>query len=455
MLQNLQSSAMTNPTRLLLLFLIASTCALFAGCNEEAAAPPLEPLPQIHPNGVTPSKALPPSVSAPGTAAAQPIETPPEDETLASVMAEREMFERIRRLAVLLANMGPEGVEAVSIMLRDQDDNTGGAENVLLSRYWALHEPDKATRWAMMQSPLGFRLATTLATMEVWAIQDPIEAQLQIEAQSLMPGANLIAADMGLIRGWFQSEVPGIENYIRSRSLGRDRQRALRILARQAINIHGAEWAADWPVRLPDDDKTFKLNAYRQFGIELAKTHPEVAKKFCTDHCADPQYGDGVRSNIAQNMARRNGSEAMEWATTAPVGTERNKTIESAFRGWINKDRSGLISWMDSMGPEGLNPSYQPLLALYSIAIGKQDAERGIAWASVIIDDETRNRTLRTVAMNWRRNAPEAADAWLETSALSTDDRQAVQFYGRPDGEAPYESQKSPANQDADAPAAG
>ena len=198
MLQNLQSSAMVNPTRFLLSVLIASTCALFAGCYEEPATPPLEPLPQIHPNGVTPSKALPPSVSAPGTAAAQPIETPPEDETLASVMAEREMFERIRRLAVLLANMGPEGVEEVRIILRDQDANTGGAENVLLSRYWALHVPAEATRWAMVQSPLGFRLATTLATMEVWAIQDPIEAQLEIEAHSVLPGANLIAGDMGL-----------------------------------------------------------------------------------------------------------------------------------------------------------------------------------------------------------------------------------------------------------------
>jgi len=446
MLQNLQSSAMVNPTRFLLSVLITSTFALFAGCNEEAATPPLEPLPQIHPNGVTPPKALPPSVSAPGTAAAQAIETPPEDETLARVMAEREMFERIRRLAVLLANMGPEGVEEVRITLRDQDANTGGAENVLLSRYWALHEPAKATRWAMVESPLGFRLATTLATMEVWAIQDPIEAQLEIEAHSVLPGANLIAADMGLIRGWFQSEVPGIENYIRGRGLGRDRQRALRILARQAINIHGAEWAADWPVRLPDDDETFKLGAYRQFGIELAKTHPEVAKKFCDDHCADPRYGSGVRSNIAQNMARRNGKNAMEWAATAPVGTDRDKAIESAFRGWLNKDRSGLISWMDSMGPEGLDPLYQPLLALYSISIGKQDAERAIAWASVIIDDNARNRTLRTVAMNWRRNAPEAADAWLETSPLSADDRQAVQFYGQPEGAAPFDSQESSAN---------
>ena len=433
MILNIDSRAMLKTTRILFFVATAALFTQVVGCSENNPETGPGQLPTIHPDGVPPAKSLPPSVSASGERSGSGA----AKSSLSEILSEREMYARVQRLAEHLSTAGPESLEEVRNLLRDQDDNMGGAENVLLARYWAMHEPADATRWAMIQSPLGFRLSVTLPTMEIWAMNDPYEAQLQVQALSAMPNANLIAADMGLIRGWFQSDQPGIEAYIRGMGMGQERQRGLRVLARQAINIHGAEWAAKWPPTLPDDDKKFKLAAFRQFAIELSKTHVEVAKAFCAAHCDDPDYSDGVMKYIAQNWARRHGAPAMEWVKMNKPGPQRDLSVVWGFRGWLQSDRAGVRNWLDSMGPEAIEPWLQPLLDLFAINYGKDEPLRGLAWAAAISNERDRVRTTRTIAMNWRRVDPEAADEWLATSDLSEEDRQTVQYYGRPKSEIP------------------
>lgn len=430
--QNLDFRAMLNTTRLLTLVITAALFVLLTGCSEDRSSEGPAPLPTIHPDGIPPAKALPPSVGAPGSASDTGAQ-----QSLSEILNEREMYARVGKLAERLSTLGPEGVEEARQLLLNQDDNMGGAENVLLVRYWAMHEPVDAARWAMLRAPLGYRLAVTLPAMEVWAMNDPYEAQLQVEALSMMPNANLIAADMGLIRGWFQSDKPGLEAYIRGLGLGQERQRALRILARQAIKTHGAEWAAKWPPALPDDDEKFKLGAHRQFAIELGKTHVEVAKAFCAAHCDDPKYGDGIMKYVAQNWARRDGAAAMAWVKSQKPGPQRDLAVEWGFTGWLQSNPSEVTEWLESMGPTDIEPWLRPLLEMFAVRRAKEDPLRGLTWAAAIEDDTERSRTMRTIAMNWRRIDPDAADAWLADSPLSEEDRESVRFYGRPKSEIP------------------
>ncbi len=431
MVQILNSTPMLNITRLLCFVVISALSIHVLGCEESHQSAPPEPIPSIHPGGIPPTKALPPAGSAAGAA------TAPAKGSLGKILEEREMYARVTKLSEYLSTAGPEDLDEARELLRNQNDNMGGAENALLARYWAIYEPLDATRWAMLSAPLGFRLAVTLPTMEVWAIQDPYAAQSQVQALAMMPNANLIAADMGLIRGWFQSEKPGLETYIRGMGLGKERQRSLRILARQAVKIHGAEWAAAWPGKLPDDDVKFKLNAYRQFAIVLAKTHPEVAIDFCATICEHPDYGDGVMKYIAQNWARRDGPGAMAWLKTIETSPQQRLAVTWGFRGWYQADSSGVTNWLEDIGPENIEPWLYPLLEMFSVNRGKQMPERGLVWAATIPDEIERYRTMRTIAMDWRRNSPEAADAWLATSPLPEEDRKSVKNYGRPKSQIP------------------
>jgi hypothetical protein len=434
MVQILNSASMLNTTRLLGFIVISALSVHVLGCEESKQAAPPEPMPSIHPGGIPPAKALPPAVSAAG------VSTPSAKGPLKKILEEREMYARITKLSEYLSTAGPESLDEARDLLRRQDDNIDGAENVLLARYWAIYEPLDATRWAMLSAPLGFRLAVTLPTMEVWAIQDPYAAQSQVQALAIAPGASLIAADMGLIRGWFQSEQPGLETYIRGMGVGSARQRALRILARQAIKTHGAEWAAAWPGKLPDDDIKFKLNSHRQFAIELGKTHPAVAINFCATICEHPDYGDGVMKYIAQNWARRDGPSTMAWLKGVASSPQQRLAVLWGFKGWFQSDRDEVTNWLEDIGPENIEPWLHPLLAMFSVNHGKTMPERGLLWAAAIPDEIERDRTMRTIAINWRRNSPEDADVWLATSPLSEDDRRAVQIYGRPESEVPNTS---------------
>ena len=418
---NLSSSAMLKPTRLST-GICAALLLLALGCSDDQPSyNSPDPIPSIHPSGSPPPAAIPPNVSAPGG----PISTATADDTISAALAEREMFARVRRLADVLTKLGPEGLDEAKRCLRQQVYHMQGAENVLLVRYWALHEPAEATRWAMYDAPLGFKLSVTLAAAELWAMTDPIETVLELQTLRRLPSYVTLALELGLVEGWFQSEQPGLAEYIRGLGVGDDRQRLLRFLARLTIEHYGAQAAIDWAVALPEDDFKFKLNAFRQLAMELGKSHPASGVAFCDAHCDGP-YGGNLRKFVAQHWASHDGPGAMEWVQNAPEGQEKLWAVKAAFRGWFGADDQELFAWLDSFGPNLIHPGLQGLLPLTAIRSGKTDPERGLACAEAIVDPESRETTMITVASNWRKHDASSADAWLIVSPLSEPARSRV-----------------------------
>ncbi len=432
MRSNIDSFVMLNSTRLALVILVAAL-GLAPGCNnnETASAPaPPEPLPKIHPGGTPPPAAVPVSVSAPGSDEVQVA----EKGIIAAVLEEREMFKRTRRLSELLAKLGPEGIDEAKDLLKNRDFYLGAAENALIARYWALHEPAAATRWALFQAPRGLKIVLTIPTMELWAMKSPIDAQLQVQAIMLLPDFDPSGAELGLVSGWFQSETPGLEDYIRGLGPGKIRQRALRHLARLSLREYGPEATIDWAVSVPEDDTKFKLAVFRQVASELGKSHIAHALQFCEAHC-DSRFGQDMRKMIAQRWASYDGRAAMEWVAKAPPGQEQVWAVKAAYSGWLGADRQGLQDWLDAMGPEGVEPWFQPGIEMTAVHAGKRDPKRGLEWARAITNSEARRRTLVTIGINWRKRDPEAADAWLLNAPVPEESRQVVRAYGRPRAE--------------------
>jgi hypothetical protein len=80
--------------------------------------------------------------------------------------------------------------------------------------------------------------------------------------------------------------------------------------------------------------------------------------------------------------------------------------------------------WGRELGPDHVEPWFQPGLHIFARFYGNEEPLEGIRWAERIADPATRNLTMVQIANGWRVTDPAAAEAWIETSPLSEKDRQ-------------------------------
>ena len=174
----------------------------------------------------------PDSQTPPPTRPAPPA-TPRDGESrqaILEVLRDPEAFARARRLSTLLPTLGPEAVPEVRRALENPAVDRGAVEIALLVRFWATHDPASASGWALARAPLGYRAAALVPAVETWARADPKAALAWIGATPPAAGANPEATQVALVRGWFDSGRPGLEDYIRNLGPSFERQRALAVL---------------------------------------------------------------------------------------------------------------------------------------------------------------------------------------------------------------------------------
>ncbi len=424
MFLNIESSAMSKPgRRFVSLSLTALT--LLTGCSENAPAPgaPLEPVPSPHVDAKPPVAPVPdfPDVSPPGR----------PDDIVNKTLEEMEFFKRAETLAALLPTLGADALPDVKTALQRMDVNTQIIEVALLARFWSHHEPREAALWASNQAPAAFQTALTLPTLAEWARKDPYTVVEHIQSMRAAPGANTAVEEIALVRGWFYSETPGLENYIRSLGVSQTRQRAIRTLLRSMLDEYGPEHTIAWTEKLADDDHKFRLAAFRQLSLELGVTHLEEAIAWCHKWCDDETMGDGLRKHIAQQWALQDGEGAMDFLAKSPRNAESDIANKWAFRGWYRHGALEMRAWLGEMGPENAEPWMQSMLELVSVDMGHADPLKGLAWANAIKDPNDRRRTTITVLTNWRRKKPEEADAWLDEHKPGEVITSRVRYYGR------------------------
>jgi hypothetical protein len=350
---------------------------------------------------------------------------------LLDVLREPNAFARASRLSQLLPTLGPEAAPEVRALFETRTLDLDGVDVELLVRFWATHDPSGAASWATVESPPAFRPGAIAAAYELWSKVDPQAAAKRVATMSILPGAAVDMAETALVEGWFDSGLPGLEDYIRDLGPGISQQRAVRVFARRAIQRNGPEAIARWAESIPDEDADFKLTAFRQLGAELALVDPAAARAWCDAHCDGP-FGSNVRKLIAQRWAENDGRAAMEWLSTAPPGYERDAAVNAAFQGWFQRDREGFASWLAEMGPDGVGPWFQPALPKSASWIGAKDPAEGMKWAAAIEDDAARQRVFIRIARLWRAKDPSAADAWIDQSPLSEEAREKARTQPQP-----------------------
>jgi hypothetical protein len=346
-------------------------------------------------------------------------------EALADVLRDDDAYSRARRLGALLPTLGPELVPAVKQTLEDPTLDLGATEFELLLRYWATHQPEDASRWAVKRAPAAFRIAAVLSSFTLWAQADPQAAK---SAARQWPGQRPDLRDVlpkALVRGWFAANPPELAQFIHDLGMGLPRQRALSAYVRVALQKQGPDAVMRWAESLPDDDAPYKTAVYWQLGASLPLFDHEATLRWCEAHCDGP-HGKDLRSIIARRWAQGDGAGALAWLSSAPEGQEKKFSVRIAYEEFSRADREAALAWMAAQTTGEPDPWLQPLLPAYARLLATDSPADAIAWAEWIEHDNSRRFMLIEIARAWRQVDEAATEVWLLQSSLSEEDREKV-----------------------------
>jgi len=384
-------------------------------------------------HAITPSPSEPKAPPTPAAAA------PPEPRVVAQdardmaaailrdAMRETDPFARITRVAAVLPALGPEIAPEIRAVLDDDTVDVGIPELDLLLRGWAKTDPWGATRWSQLHLKGEFMTAATNAITESWAGVDPVAAAAMVKEMSLLPNAATRTGQIALVRGWFNSGIPGLTEYIEGLGMGYDRQRAVDSFTRAMIQRDGTEAVVRWADAIPSDDAKFKLDVNRHAISTVARFSPAAAAAWCRRICDGPTATSTMtRSMVARRWAEKDGPSAMEWLANAPSGQERDWAVRAAFRQWSRHDPKGIRAWADAMGVDGVEPWFQPGLELLAISLIYRDPNSAARWVGAIENEADRERVYVTLARGWRTRDAAAADEWIEQMEFSESVRDRI-----------------------------
>jgi hypothetical protein len=309
--------------------------------------------------------------------------------------------------------------------LGDRMIDLRASELDLLVRYWATHQGEDASRWAMEKSPANYRVASVFSALTVWAEVDPQAAAsvawpwLQIPTfERVVPNA--------LVRGWFAAnDPPELRQWIHDLPAGIPRQRAIAAYIRVVIQTQGSEAVKRWAESLPDDDAPYKLAVHRKVVDALSQLDIEAGTRWCDTHCDGP-YGKNLRSIIARNWVLRDGPSALAWLSSAREGHERDLAVRITFALWARTDREAALGWMATQTTGEPDPWLRPTFPVYARLLARDAPADAIEWAGRIEGDEQRESALIEVARVWRHLDEAAAEEWLLESSLSEEAREKV-----------------------------
>jgi hypothetical protein len=375
-----------------------------------------------------PSLPKPPPPRPRASSAERPDPALPHNKAIVDALAEPDFFTRMDALATVLPTLGESSIPQVRASLEDMQEKLspfGPAEYGMLLNFWADHDPEGAARFAVGEAAFSYQLAMGREPVRMWAKKDP-EAASQFFLNLLSsPGRISEVAETGLVWGWFESGKPGLEAFIEGLPPGPIQLRAIALFARLTIRRDGTEALAHWLDGLSDDNPSFKLGAYRQGGIAMGVEAPVAAAAWCDEKCVG-RYAN-VRELVAKRYGIHDGPAALEWLSKMPEGIERDRAVRSAFGGWWQGDRAAARAWMEKQHEKGLPAYLDAALEIFAGAIARSDGgEYGMPWALRVQDETTRKRTMLNVARVWRSMDKEGADAWLETSPLTEEERENV-----------------------------
>ena len=262
--------------------------------------------------------------------------------------------------------------------------------------------------------------------MQLWAAVDPEAALIASQAMRGRTGPEVIrAAQAALVRGWFESEHAGLEQYIRDLGRSIQRQRALFAYALAMLRKQGSAALMRWAESVPEANAAYKRSAYDQVTSALGALDRDAALRWCDAHCDGP-HGSGLRKRIASQWLydEAGGGPPLEWLSREPEGEDKETSLRVIFATWGIIDREAALDWMAAQTAGEPAPWVRSIFAHYAKLLAADSPAKAIEWAERVEDDREREAALILVAHMWRQQDEAASEAWLLQSSLSEEARE-------------------------------
>lgn len=407
---------------------LALTLGIFLGSRltePSAVAPPVERI--LAANSDKPEVAAGPSVSSepegktPGTQTDAFSEAAPQ---LNSQIAELNAFlergridpiasveealamsndlERTAHLALMLAQAEPEDMLEIADLISGQSNGFEQMRQMGMVYYaWGRTDAPSAVAFAETQGGRRSGMGVGIA-LSSWASLDPSAARGWVDASE-----NPDRYRQGLLVGWSETDPAGALRYMSAQASGdlMNRWTAPQFV-RNLIDARGV-FALDDISAMPASGNRNEL--LERLAGELTENDLLAATQRLTT-ITDPAVLRAAVPEFAQEMARNNPTAALEFMANYADNPEiYARGMAEAIEEWAERDPYEAGRYLND---QPASPVLDRAVAEYSREAARVDPEGAMSFAISVNDDEMRSDTIRRVARDWSRSAPEDYAIW-------------------------------------------
>lgn len=377
----------------------------------------------------------PPAPDAQAVAVAQPDRSlPPGGFT--EILEETDVYRRVEQLARLLGTGNDALLPDVKASLENFRIGETPAEFGLLMRFWAEREPEAAAAWSLEPARARFKISAVLIAFDAWGETDPTSAIVGIQQTYLQSEEVSRTAQMALIHGWYRRDAKQLLEYIRSQSIGIERQRSIYAYALSMASEDGSERLQSWAESYSGDDDLFRIAVLRQSMNALTVVDRPAAIDWCDRHCGS-EWGKPLRKALLRARIRGGDAppEVLEWAArldvkVPPTGTDL-PLLRFAYANWKQRDQEAAFAWLRSQVEADASPDWLvELYPTYATQLALENPQQALDFIRrKIVSPTAKERAQIGVARAWSQHDSEAALRWLESSPLSEAAREKVRNF--------------------------
>ncbi len=350
----------------------------------------------------------------------------------------------------LLAEQKPEEIAQLAAQLRALPEGRDKEQRIAaFFKAWAHLDPTAALAAAVeFKSPEAREMALW-STIEgadanaAAALAGSIE-RLPNEVLSAMQKSTVLSAAIGK---WAQVDAPAAAEFL-------GRSPAAGIGFTPVYNQVAQSWAASDPAAALNWAYEHRMGLSGMSALSGAMSgwwqkDPAAAQAYAAAHVTGPE-GQQFISAITSEMTRQDPHKAIDWANNLSTPEAREKSYGMIAIQWAMNDPEAAVSWAASlpndMVPMTLGsslsfwaqtdpaaagewlqsvsgPARDEAARTYSTPVAERDPEAAGAWAMSIGDPGKRSSAVAQVYGQWKEQDAAAAQAWIEGSALTAEEK--------------------------------
>jgi hypothetical protein len=294
---------------------------------------------------------------------------------------------------------------------------------------WTRFDPAAALDYARRWPEQSRKMTALAAVIRAWALHDPQAAAAAIKGLPVSSPMLRGQLQENLLKGWAQSDQPGLIEHISTLHEGAFSMGALWVAGPQTRRL-GVPAVLDWAdVHLASNlPEKLKMSLASRVAGTAARYDPARVAAWLDTH-EGQEYTKRAPAILCERWVALDPDAAIDWADASFPEEERISLLRDAFKKWVRNNYQDAGAWIETLPNAETSDAanaYDPAFSAYAQVMAQRDPETAVSWAQRIVNEESRQTVLLRVASAWYRRDAEAAEDWLRLSELNEEMRSQV-----------------------------